>query len=142
MKNAASVVDLFCGIGTYSFCLSESTKVHAVEGDADMIAAIRRHATPSLSVEQRDLFKNPLTAKELARFDAAIINPPRIGAKAQTEQLAQSDIGTICMVSCNPASFARDAKILGSAGFTLAQAQGIDQFVYSPHLEITGVFTR
>jgi 23S rRNA (uracil1939-C5)-methyltransferase len=140
----ASVVDLFCGIGTYSFPLSQHSRVHAVEGDAAMvqhlIANARQHGIASLTAEKRDLFKQPLTAGELGRFQAAIINPPRIGGKAQTGQLALSGIGTIAMISCNPATFARDAKILVNAGYRLTHALGIDQFVWSQHLEIVAIF--
>ena len=143
---AASVVDLFCGIGTYSFPLSERTKVHAVEGEKSMIQSmqnsIRKFASQNLACEQRDLFKSPLTSAELKRFDAAIINPPRLGAKAQCEQLAQSGIKTIAMISCNPATFARDAKILKNSGFLMEYAEGIDQFLWSQHLEIAAVFKR
>jgi len=141
-KSATFVVDLFCGIGTYSLPLSTFTKVHAVEIDGSMVQNLKRHAIPNITAEQRDLFKNPLSANELNRFQAAILNPPRLGAKAQTEQLAQSNIHTIVMISCNPATFARDAKILGKAGFRLESAQGIDQFVWSGHLEIVAVFKR
>jgi 23S rRNA (uracil1939-C5)-methyltransferase len=144
--NVSSVVDLFCGIGTYSFPLSHVARTHAVEMDEDMVgsvhASIKRHAVKNLSCEQRDLFKYPLTAKELERFDMAVINPPRIGAKVQTQQLAQSPVATIAMVSCNPATFARDARILKQSGFTLASVQGIDQFLWSQHLEIIAVFKR
>jgi len=145
-KSTTSVVDLFCGIGTYSFGLSRFANTHAVEGDATMVqtmkTSITRHAIKTLTAEQRDLFKKPLTTQELARFDAAVINPPRIGAKAQTQALADSSINKIVMVSCNPATFSRDAKILKQAGFTLTRALGIDQFVYSPYLEIVAIFER
>lgn len=141
-----SIVDLFSGLGTYSFPLSRQAGVHAVESDARMVdsikAATKRHGINTLTAEARDLFKNPLTAFELKRFDTAVINPPRTGAKAQTEQLAASDIRNVIMVSCNPATFARDAKILRTAGFALQEAVGIDQFVWSPFLEIVASFKR
>jgi len=139
VMDATLVVDLFCGIGTYSFPLSARAKVHAVEGDGAMVAAAK---AAGLSAEQRDLFKSPLTAKELARFDAAVINPPRAGAKAQCEQLVASGISRVVMVSCNPASFARDAALFNKNGFRLTRALGIDQFVFSQHLEIVGIFHR
>ena len=143
---AGSVVDLFCGVGTYSFPLSLRSKTHAVEGEGAMIQAIRegvsRHKIANLSYEQRDLFKRPLTSAELSHYDAAVINPPRLGAKAQTEQLAQSQLNTIIMISCNPATFSRDAALLHKTGFKLAHAQGIDQFLWSQHLEIVAVFRR
>jgi 23S rRNA (uracil1939-C5)-methyltransferase len=145
-EGAKSVADLFCGIGTYSFPASRKVKIHAVESDATMVAAmqksIKQHGITSLTAEKRDLFKAPLTAFELNRFDAAIINPPRLGAKAQCEHIAKSTVKTVAMVSCNPATFSRDAKILKSAGFKLQSAQAVDQFVFSPHLEITALFTH
>lgn len=147
LKGRKSVADLFCGIGTYSFPLSHEAKVHAVESDPGMVEALRqsinRHTLGAmLTAERRDLFKTPLTAKELSRFEGAVLNPPRTGARAQAEELAKSAVSAVVMVSCNQASFARDARILAGGGFTLAQAGAIDQFVYSPHLEIVAVFRR
>ncbi len=143
---ARSVVDLFCGIGTYSFPLSQKALVHGAELDKTMAHNLKQQAKKlgiaSLSAEARDLFAAPLRAGELARFDAAVINPPRPGAKAQVEEIAKSTLSRVVMVSCNPASFARDAKILKQVGFSLISAQAIDQFVYSPHLEIVAVFAR
>jgi 23S rRNA (uracil1939-C5)-methyltransferase len=104
--------------------------------------SVGRHNIENLTSEQRDLFKKPVTAKELAGFDAAIINPPRVGAKEQTKELAASGVSTIAMISCNPATFTRDAKMLKEAGFSLASVRGLDQFVWSPHLEIAAVFKR
>jgi len=145
-EGATSVIDLFCGIGTYSFPLSAQSAVHAIEGEAVMVAAIQKAAQKygirSLTAEARDLFKHPFTVQELARFDAAVINPPRTGAKAQTEALAQSAISSVAMISCNPATFARDAQILAAGGFSLVSAQGIDQFVWNQHLEIAALFRR
>ena len=146
VKNAGQVADLFCGIGTYSFPASRTAHVHAVELDTGMITNLRRTARHyhihGLTGETRDLFKNPLNAKALTRFDAAIINPPRLGAKAQIEQLAQAQLPIIAMISCNPATFARDAQILTRAGYRMIQAVGIDQFVWNAHLEIAAVFIQ
>jgi 23S rRNA (uracil1939-C5)-methyltransferase len=143
---SASVADLFCGMGTYSFPLCERAEVRAFEGDAGMIGvmqkAVKAHQVKTLQAQQRDLFKNPLSAQELQAFDAVVINPPRVGAKAQAEQLSQSGMGKVVMISCNPATFARDARILKMAGFGLESACGIDQFVWSPHLEMVGIFSR
>lgn len=145
-EGSATVADLFCGIGTYSFPLCHHAHVHAMEGDEAMVSAMRsaakRHAIKTLSASQRDLFRQPLGTQELARFDTVIINPPRLGAKAQCEQLAGSDVKTIAMISCNPATFARDAKILKAGGYTLSSVQGIDQFVWNQHLEIAALFRR
>jgi 23S rRNA (uracil1939-C5)-methyltransferase len=144
-KGEASVADLFCGIGTYSVPLSEKARVHSVELGAAMIAGLRSEAKKyglNLSAEQRDLFTAPLKKEELERFSAVVINPPRPGAKAQCEALAGSNVKKIVMVSCSPASFARDANILRRGGYSLSQALMIDQFVYSPHLEIVSLFSR
>lgn len=140
------IVDLFCGIGTYSFPLSARAKVLAIENDQPMVHALRDAARtrnmPNITAEKRDLFISPLQPHELAAFDTAVINPPRAGAKAQTEQLAAARTPTIVMISCNPGTFARDAKILKNAGYTLNAALAIDQFVWSPHLEIAAAFSR
>ena len=90
----------------------------------------------------RNLFDAPLTPNELADFDMAILDPPRSGAATQCEALAQSEISTVAMLSCNPSSFARDAAILSDAGFKLKWVQVVDQFIYSNHLEVVGAFKR
>lgn len=145
-KGHTNVIDLFCGIGTYSFPLSQAATVHAAEGDAAMVkalqTAIKCHGVSRLSATRRDLFTSPYQATELTSYSLAVINPPRLGAKAQCLQLAESGVKTVVMVSCNPATFARDARILKNGGFTLFSAHGIDQFTWSPHLEIVAVFTR
>lgn len=146
-QGARNVADLFCGIGTYSFPISAHARVHAIEIDASMVEHMRmniaRHRLGgTITASARDLFRTPLTASELNRFDTVIINPPRAGAKNQCEMLAASRVPTVVMVSCNPASWTRDAKILKNAGFSLKSLHGIDQFVYNPHFEIVSVFTR
>jgi 23S rRNA (uracil1939-C5)-methyltransferase len=144
---ARRVVDLFAGAGTFALPLSARAEVHAVEGDAAMAAALERGwreagGLKRLSVEARDLFRRPLLSDELSRFDAAVIDPPRAGAEAQTEELARSGIGRIAHVSCNPVTFARDARILVSAGFRLAALRVVDQFRWSPHIELAAAFVR
>ncbi len=136
------VVDLFSGLGTYSFPLLARQPVHAVEMDAAMVTALRATSRPGFTAEMRDLFKEPLTASELSAFAAAVINPPRAGAKAQAQAIAQSRLSHVAMVSCNPATFMRDAALLKQAGFALIAAHGLDQFVWSPHLEIFAAFAR
>lgn len=145
--DAKSVADLFCGIGTYSFALPSTTKVHCVESDTEMVKGLKsmvhmHRRNRFMTAEQRDLFTTPLSAKDLEKYDAVIINPPRPGAKSQTLEIAKAKVKTVVMVSCNPASFARDAKTLKDAGYKLIRAIGVDQFVYSPHLEILAVFTN
>ncbi len=140
-KGVSPIVDLFAGIGTYSFPMSERARVHAVENNGPMIDHIRS-ISPKVSVQKRDLFLNPLTTEELKKFNAAVINPPRMGAPAQIKQLAESGIKKIVMISCNHATWSRDAKTLKNAGYSLQSAAVIDQFVYSPHVEIVSVFSR
>jgi len=138
-NGVSPIVDLFAGIGTYSFPMSARARVHAVENDGPMVDHIRS-VSPKVSTQKRELFKNPLTAAELAKFNAAIINPPRAGAKNQVEELAKSTIKKIVMISCNPATWSRDAKTLQTAGYKLTSLTVIDQFVYSPHVEMVSVF--
>lgn len=140
-SQAKRVVDLFCGIGTYSLPLSAYATAHAVELDANMVTALKTIA-PHVTTERRDLFKDPLSVKELSRFDAAVINPPRAGAHTQIEQLAKSNIARIIMISCNPATWSRDARILKDSGFSLISLDVVDQFVYSSHIELVSVFDR
>ena len=141
------VVDLFAGIGTFALPLAETTEVHAVEGDAAMTAALdlgARHATSlrRLSTEARDLFRRPLEPDELAQFSAAVIDPPRAGAEAQMATLAQSKIPVIAAVSCNPVTFARDAKTLIAGDYRLDWVQVVDQFRWSTHVELVSRFSR
>lgn len=141
------VVDLFSGVGTFTLPLAEAMEVHAVEGDAAMTQALdlaARH-TPNLhriSTETRDLFRRPLEADELKGFTGAVIDPPRAGAEAQTVTLASSQVSVVAAVSCNPVTFARDARILTRAGFTLDWVQVVDQFRWSTHVELVARFSR
>ncbi len=144
---AQRMVDLFAGCGTFALPLATRAPVHAVEGAHAMLAALdhgARHATglKPVTTEARDLFRRPLMAEELARFDAAVIDPPRTGAAAQVQELAAAAIPRIGFVSCNPVTFARDAKTLSDAGYRLDWVQVIDQFRWSPHIELAAQFTR
>jgi len=145
--DAASVVDLFAGLGTLTFPLARHMRVHAVDGDADAIAALAAAARQSahagrITWSERDLAAEPLSADELARFDAAVFDPPRAGAKAQSEAVGESVIKNAVSVSCNPSTFARDARILVDRGFALDWVQPIDQFVWSSRIELVARFVR
>lgn len=144
--DAAKVVDLFAGCGTFSLPLAGKAEVHAVEGLKSMMKALDagwRKATglKRVTTETRDLFRNPIIAQDL-RFDAAVIDPPRAGAEAQTIELAQSKVPTIAFVSCNPVTFARDAATLIRGDYQLEWVQVVDQFRWSSHIEVVGKFTR
>ena len=141
------VVDLFSGIGTFTLPLAEAMEVHAVEGDPAMTKALDLAArtTPNLhriSTETRDLFRRPLEPDELLSFSGAVIDPPRAGAEAQTDRLAQSKIPVIAAVSCNPVTFARDARTLTDKGYRLDWVQVVDQFRWSTHIELVARFSR
>ncbi len=145
VDGATKVADLFAGCGTFALPLATQAEVHAVEGDHAMIAALDRawRDTPNLrqvTSEARDLFRRPLLPDELARFDAVVIDPPRAGAAAQIAELAQAQPPVIAHVSCNPATFARDAKSLTTAGYSLDFVQPVDQFRWSTHVELVGAF--
>ncbi|NIX76764.1 class I SAM-dependent RNA methyltransferase [Microvirga sp. c23x22] len=141
------VADLFSGCGPFALRLAEKMEVHAVEGDKGAIAALDKaaRATPGLrrvTSEARDLFRRPLLGPELNAFDAVVIDPPRAGAEAQARQLAASKVPLIVSVSCDPATFARDATILIAGGYRLERVIPVDQFKYSPHVEVVGVLKR
>lgn len=141
------IVDLFCGVGTFTLPLAQEMEVHAVEGDAEMTRALDLAArnTPNLhriSSETRDLFRRPLEPDELLGFSGAVIDPPRAGAEAQTATLAASRIPVIAAVSCNPVTFARDARTLTSHGYRLEWVQVIDQFRWSTHIELVARLSR
>lgn len=144
--DAKSVVDLFAGCGTFSLPMAATAEVHAIEGEAAMMKALDRgwreaQGLKRVSVETRDLFRNPLMAEDL-RYDAAVIDPPRAGALAQTVELTRSELARIAFVSCNPVTFARDAKVLVDAGYRLDWVQVVDQFRWSSHVELVGAFAR
>ena len=142
---AKKIVDLFAGIGTFSLPLSERSEVHAVESEAPMIAALDKAARTAeglkrITTEVRDLFRRPLEADEFKGIDAVVIDPPRAGAEAQTAALARAQVPVIAFVSCNPVTFARDAKVLVAAGYVLTSVQIIDQFRWSSHVELVARF--
>lgn len=144
---ATRIVDLFSGLGTFALPLAAGAEVRAVEGDAALLAALDRgwrHASGlrKVATETRDLFRRPLEPIELARFDAAVIDPPRAGAEAQAGRLAAGGPARIAMVSCNPVTFARDAQILAKGGYSLEWIDVIDQFRWSSHVELAAAFTR
>ncbi|MEM5476573.1 class I SAM-dependent RNA methyltransferase [Pacificibacter sp. AS14] len=151
MKEAVSgaerVVDLFAGCGTFALPMAEFAEVHAVEGEHEMLKSLSEawKTAPGLkpvTVATRDLFRQPLLPEELNKFDAAIIDPPRAGALAQTGELAKSNLRSIGFVSCNPVTFGRDAKTLVEAGFAIDWLHVVDQFRWSPHVEIAAKFSR
>jgi 23S rRNA (uracil1939-C5)-methyltransferase len=139
---ATHVVDLFAGCGTFALPLARRAEVHAVEGDralTDALMAGWRSAGGTLKAvtsETRDLFRNPLLPEDLTRFDAAVVDPPRAGAEAQIRALAEARIPVIAAVSCNPVTFARDAAMLVALGYRLDWVQVVDQFRWSPHVEL------
>ena len=145
----SSLADLFSGCGTFTLPLAAGgARVRAVDIDAEAISALSAAARQTsalagrVTCERRNLFVQPLAASEFARFDGVVIDPPRAGARAQTHALAASRVATVVYVSCNPASFARDARILVDGGFRLETVTPVDQFLWSPHLEVVGVFKR
>ncbi|MBL0924068.1 MAG: class I SAM-dependent RNA methyltransferase [Sphingomonadaceae bacterium] len=139
------VADLFAGLGTFALSLDNSKKIYAGEADREPALALKAAAGRSgrqVFVEHRDLFRRPLNVDELNKFHAVILDPPRAGAKEQVSNLAASNVPDIAYVSCNPASFARDAKELVTAGYTLQRVWPVGQFRWSTHIELVGHFTR
>jgi len=139
--------DLFAGCGTFALPIASQAAVHAVEGEADMMNALNagwRNAggLHDVRVETRDLFRRPLMPDEFKKVDAVVIDPPRAGALAQVAELAKSDVPRIAFVSCNPATFARDARVLCDNGYQLDWVQVVDQFLWNPHVELVAQFTK
>jgi 23S rRNA (uracil1939-C5)-methyltransferase len=144
---AKAVADLFCGVGPFALRLAERARVTAADNDAEAIAALARAAagTPRLKpieAATRDLFRRPFIRTELKRFDAVVFDPPRQGAEAQARELASSGVPLVVAVSCNPATFARDARILVDGGYRLVRVTPVDQFLYSAHVELVALFER
>ena len=144
---AKTVADLFAGVGPFALRLAERAHVLAADSDAAAIEALRRAGTTTpglkpIAAEQRDLFRRPFVAPELVGFDAVVFDPPRQGAEAQARELGKSRIPIIVAVSCNPVSFARDAKILIEGGYRLGEVTPVDQFRYSAHVEVVARLAR
>lgn len=143
-----TVADLYAGVGTFTFPLARrGQRVHAVEGDASAVAALEAAARTSglfgrVTAERRDLERRPVLAEELEGGDVALFDPPRAGAKAQSAELAKSELPVVVAVSCNPATFARDARTLVDGGYRLESAVPIDQFPWTGHLELVARFGR
>ncbi|HEV7689574.1 MAG TPA: hypothetical protein VGO52_02070 [Hyphomonadaceae bacterium] len=150
--DARRIADLFSGSGTFSLPLASTATIHAVESDEAALAALDRAARKAhsqsglglkpITIEKRDLFRRPLIKDDLKRFDAVVIDPPRAGAEDQSRQLAQSSVKRIAMVSCNATTFARDLRLMIDGGYKVKRITPIDQFLWSPHIEIVAALER
>ncbi len=147
VAEARNIADLFCGIGPFALRLAERARVTAADSDAGAVAALGAAAktTPGLkpvATEQRDLYRRPFAEPELEPFDAVVFDPPRQGALAQAQKLARSHVPVVIAVSCNAATFARDARVLLDGGYRLEAVTPVDQFRYTPHVEIVARLAR
>lgn len=145
--NAKSVADLFCGMGPFALRLGEKAKVFAADSDRAALAALEKalrftQGLKPVTPKVRDLFREPMVPVELKDFDAVVFDPPRAGAEAQSRELAKSKVKTVVAVSCEPKTFARDAAILIAGGYRLEKLTPVDQFAWSNHVELVGVFRR
>ena len=141
------IADLFCGVGTFTFRLAGVAPVLAADGAAPAVRALSAaiSTAPGLhgvTAEARDLTRRPLLAEEMRRIDTVVFDPPRAGAAEQAAEIARSGVSRAIGVSCNPATFVRDARTLIDAGFRLERLKPVDQFLWSPHIELVGVFSR
>jgi len=146
-KRAKHIADLFCGVGPFALRLATKSRVAAFDSDAGSIAALQKAATSTsglkpVKAEARDLFRRPLVPQELRDYDTVVFDPPRQGAEAQAKQLAASRIPVVVAVSCNVATFARDARILIDGGYRIEGVTPVDQFKYTPHVELVARFKR
>ena len=146
-RGARTIADLFAGVGPFALRLAEHARVQAADSDAGAIAALQRATKTTQGLKPieatvRDLFRQPFVPIELKPIDAVVFDPPRQGAQAQARELAASGVALVVAVSCNPATFARDARMLLDGGYRLTQVTPVDQFLYSPHVELVARFTR
>ncbi len=142
---AATVADLFAGLGTFTFALAGSVKIYAAEAGRDAVLGLKAaggRAQLPVFADHRDLYRRPLTPAELNRFGAIVLDPPRAGAKEQADGLAACTSPVIAYVSCNPSTFARDAKTLCEGGYALDWVQPVGQFRWSTHVELVARFSR
>jgi 23S rRNA (uracil1939-C5)-methyltransferase len=146
-KRAKHIADLFCGVGPFALRLAANSRISAFDSDAGAVAALQKAAmaTPGLKpvkAEARDLFRRPLMPQELRDYDAVVFDPPRQGAQAQARQLAASKVPVVIAISCNIATFARDARILVDGGYMIERVTPVDQFRHTPHVELVARFVR
>lgn len=147
-KKKLKIADIYAGFGAYSFAICDlANEIHAFEGDQDMVDLINTNASSNnlgnkIKASARDLFSSAVIAKELKNFDLAIINPPRNGATPQVKEIAKSNLKSVIYVSCNPLSFAADAKILIDSGFKITRLVALDQFYSTKHLELISIFEK
>jgi len=146
-QGAERITDLYCGVGTFTFRLAGIAPVYALDSSAPAVRALTSAlaSAPGLhgvTAEARDLARRPVLAMELKKIDLAVFDPPRAGAAEQASEIARSKVSRVIGVSCNPATFARDARVLIDAGFKLDRVLPVDQFLWSPHVELVGVFSR
>ncbi len=144
---AKAVADLFCGMGPFALRLAETAKVYAADSDRAAIAALGKalrftQGLKPVTAKARDLFREPMVPVELKEFGAVVFDPPRAGAEAQARELAKSKVPVVVAVSCEPRTFARDAAILLAGGYRLEKLTPVDQFAWSAHVELVGVFRR
>ncbi|MEZ6024369.1 MAG: hypothetical protein R3C16_13370 [Hyphomonadaceae bacterium] len=148
LAGAERVIDLFSGIGTFALRAAEQAEVLAAESDTEALAALKAAADgaggalKTVSTLRRDLLRTPLSSLEMKKFDAAVMDPPRSGARLQAEQVGRAGVRKLAYISCDPASFARDVRVLVDYGFQLARVTPVDQFRWSPHVEVVGALER
>ncbi|MGJ3649843.1 class I SAM-dependent RNA methyltransferase [Sphingomonas sp. GlSt437] len=142
--DAATVADLFSGLGTFALALAKpGRKIYAAEAARDAALASKlAGAARNVFVDHRDLYRRPLSRAELNRFDAIVLDPPRAGAREQAIELAASNVATIAYVSCNPSSFARDVKIMCEQSYAIDWIQPVGQFRWSTHVELAARLSR
>ena len=147
-ENTIQIYDLFCGRGTFTFPLSKKAPVTGIELDQHALNALNTandhlgNSRRAITTNQQNLFENPVKAQQLNKADVVVIDPPRAGAGAQCIEIAKSSVKTVIYVSCNPETFAKDCTVLTDAGYDLKKVHLLDQFIYTPHLEVVGIFTR
>jgi 23S rRNA (uracil1939-C5)-methyltransferase len=146
-KRAKHIADLFCGVGPFALRLAAKSRISAFDSDASAIAALQKAATSTsglkpIKAEARDLFRRPLMPQELRDYDTVVFDPPRQGAQAQVQQLAAGKIPVVVAVSCNVATFARDARTLIDGGYRIEGVTPVDQFRHTPHVELVARFVR
>jgi len=146
-RRAKHIADLFCGVGPFALRLAAKSRISAFDNDAGAVTALQKAATSTsglkpVKAETRDLFRRPLMPQELRDYDAVVFDPPRQGAQAQVRQLALSKIPVVVAVSCNVATFARDARILIDGGYQIESVTPVDQFRHTPHVELVARFKK
>lgn len=137
------ILELYAGLGTFTCRMYEQAKhITAIDFASEAILKLKQQSLPKVNTVVQDLENEPVVTNDINNYDLVILDPPRSGASSQCLEIAKSKLSKIVYISCNADSFAKDSKVLSSGGYKISELHGVDQFIYSHHIEIVAIFER